>query len=265
MALACHLSGDGLPNDFVAIWLKTMSHSITKAMVLAAGLGTRLRPLTYSIPKPLLPLDSHRLIDYCLLFLARSGVLEVMINLHHLGDMISEYVGDGRRYGLSVSYSKEPDILGTGGGIRNCEAFFGNEPFVSMNSDSILNCDLGAVTKRHFESCAAATMVLKKKGPKDSYEGIRLDQNGFVKTIGGDGDYFYTGLQIIGPELMNILPPAGTESCLIKDGYRKLLQKGGRVAAFLYDGYFNDIGTPERYEKAKKDLADGIIYNPEMS
>ena len=228
-------------------------------MVLAAGLGTRLRPLTYKIPKPLMPLNSHRLIDCCLSYLASYEIKEVMINLYHLGHMIKEYVGDGSRYGLKVFYSEEPVILGTGGGIKNCEAFFGDKPFVGINADSLLSADLRAVTQKHFDTNASATMVLKKRSSNDLYEGVAVDENFFVTKVGGDGDYFYTGLQIIGPELLKNLPPAGTVSCLIKDGYQKLLEQGSKVAAFIYDGYFNDIGTPERYEQAKRDVASGII------
>ena len=240
-----------------------MSREIKKAMVLAAGLGTRLRPVTNKIPKPLLPLDSQKLIDFSLFYLSKNGIEDVMINLHHLGDMIREHVGDGGRYNLKVSYSFEPQILGTGGGIKNAEGFFEGGPFVSINSDSLLSADLKAVISRHFETGAAATMVLKKIGAGDPYEGVGVE-GGFVKEINGKGDCFYTGLQIIGPEFLKILPPAGSSSCLIKDGYNKILAQGKKVAAFIYDGYFNDLGTPERYEQAKKDLAGGI-YIPVMS
>ena len=84
-----------------------------------------------------------------------------------------------------------------------------------------------------------------------------------MKSIGG-GEYFYTGLQIVGSGLLKILPPAGSASCLIEDGYQKLLLQGKKIAAFIYEGYFNDLGTPDRYEQAKKDIAEGI-YMPVMS
>ena len=235
-----------------------MEVKIKKAMVLAAGLGTRLRPVTFKTPKPLLHVGSQTLIDFSLQYLARHKISDVMINLHHLGDMIRDHVGDGARYGLKVSYSFEPEILGTGGGIKNCEEFFEGKPFVAMNSDSLLSADLDRAIERHLESSASATMVLKKRGPGDPYEPINVE-NGFVNGIGKKGDYFYTGLQIIGPDLLRELPPKGQVSCLIKDGYQKLLVKGKKVAAFLYDGYFNDIGTPERYEQAKRDIAEGIL------
>ncbi len=232
-----------------------MKGGITKAMVLAAGLGTRLRPLTLTVPKPLLCLDSQKLVDYPLSLLAKGGVRKVVINLHHLGDMIREYVGDGRRYGLNVSYSFEPEILGTGGGIKNAESFFGGEPFVCINSDSLIKADIKALIAAHLASNADATMVLKERKPSDPYAGVSVKE-GIVKGF-GDGDHFYTGLQVIGPRLLKILPPAGRISCLINDGYKKLIAAGGNVAAFIYSGYFSDLGTPERYERAKEDIARG--------
>ncbi len=230
-----------------------MEKKIRKGMILAAGFGVRLRPVTYSIPKPLLPLNSKKLIDYPLMLLRRYGISEVMINLHHLGHMIREYVGDGRNYGLKVFYSEEPVILGTGGGIKKVEDFFEGMPFVCLNGDSISHAPLNEVIDRHFRMAAAATMVLKKSSSQDPYEGVSIDEKGFVNNI-GKGEYFYTGLQIIDRDLLEVLPPAGVVSCIVEDGYKRLLKDKKRVAAFIYDGYFNDLGTPERYEKAKKDI-----------
>ena len=95
-----------------------MTTAIDQAMLLAAGLGTRLRPLTLTTPKPLLPLDGCTLIDHQLRYLASAGIGRVAINLHHLGEKIRAHAGDGSRYGLSIHYSEEPEILGTGGGVK---------------------------------------------------------------------------------------------------------------------------------------------------
>ena len=136
---------------------------ITKAMVLAAGFGTRLRPLTYETPKPLLPLQEARIIDYPLELLEQGGITQVVINLHHLGDQIRDYIGNGSRYGFQVAYSVEkPNILGTGGGIKNVQEFMGDEPFVVINGDTLIKADLKELIKHHNESGAAATMTLMK-------------------------------------------------------------------------------------------------------
>ncbi len=231
-----------------------MEKKITKAMILAAGLGTRLRPLTYTTPKPILPINSHRLIDFPLRLLAKHKITDVIINVHHLGNLIEEYVGDGSQFGLHVEYSKESKILGTGGGIKNAGVFFQGESFLTLNADSLINIDLDKLIQSHFENQAEATMVLKKLEPDDGYAAIEVSEDGLIKQINGKGDYFYTGVQIAGAKLLETLPPAGEVSCLIKDGYQKLLQANTKIAAYIYDGYFNDVGTPQRYEQAKKDV-----------
>lgn len=227
-------------------------------MLLAAGLGTRLRPLTLTTPKPMLPLGGARLIDYTLGYLGKAGVEAVMINLHHLGDQIADYVGDGSRFGIKAHYSEEPEILGTGGGIKKVEGFFGDEPFIALNGDALLDVDAANLIKRHDESGAGATMVLKPLAPEDSYQPVSVE-GGFVTGFNGEGNHFYVGLQILTHKLLEKLPPAGTASCLVKDGYKPFLEEGGRIAALTYDGYFNDVGTPERYSQAKRDAETNVI------
>ncbi|MBT3182822.1 MAG: nucleotidyltransferase family protein [Deltaproteobacteria bacterium] len=229
---------------------------IKKAILLAAGFGTRLRPLTLTTPKPLLPLDGELLIDHQLHYLKKYGITEVAINLHHLGDMIREHVGDGSKYGITIHYSIEQKILGTGGGVKKAGSFFKEEPLLALNSDALIETDLSDLVDYHTRNNFSATMVLKKLPPDSNYTPIDVSDD---KTIKGfeKGEYHYTGLQIVGPELLNEFPPAGIEACLIQDGYKKLIEKGARVGAYLYDDYWNDLGTPESYDQAKSDISNG--------
>lgn len=233
-----------------------MTTSIDTTMLLAAGLGTRLRPLTLSTPKPLLPLDGTLLIDHQLGYLRAAGVRRAVINLHHLGAKIRDHVGDGSRFGIEVRYSEEPEILGTGGGIKKAEAFLGEGSFLALNADALIDADIAAVVRRHEETKAAATMVVRPLGHGDGYTPVDIGPDSFVRGF-GTGRHFYTGLQILGREMLDILPPAGQNACLIQDGYEALLAKGERVSSFVHEGYFNDLGTPERYEQAKRDIAAG--------
>lgn len=233
-----------------------MTLSIDTAMLLAAGLGTRLRPLTLSTPKPLLPLDGTLLIDHQLGYLRAAGVRRAVINLHHLGEKIRGHVGDGSRFGIEVRYSEEPEILGTGGGIKKAGALLGDGPFIALNADALIDADIAAVVRHHADAKAAATMVVKPLGQDDGYTPVDIGPDSFVRGF-GKGRHFYTGLQILGREMLDVLPPAGHSACLIKDGYEALLAKGGRVSSFVHEGYFNDLGTPERYEQAKQDIAAG--------
>lgn len=229
---------------------------ITQAILLAAGLGTRLKPLTLTLPKPLLPLDGELLVDHQLKFLAAAGVRDVAINLHHLGQMIRNHVGDGSRFGLAVRYSDEPAILGTGGGIRKAASLLDRGPLVALNADALIAVNLADVIERHFRARAAATMVVKELKAGDAYRPLLVEDDGMVKGFDG-GKHFYTGLQIMGDEFLSSLPPSGRPSCLIEDGYRRALAEGKPIAAFIHAGFFSDLGTTERYERAKRDIAAG--------
>ncbi|MBN1282744.1 MAG: NTP transferase domain-containing protein [Proteobacteria bacterium] len=233
-----------------------MAHGIESAMLLAAGLGTRLRPLTLTTPKPLLPLDGGLLIDHQLRYLAGAGIKRVVVNLHHLGRMIRDHAGDGGRYGLEILYSEEPKILGTGGGIKAAARFFGRAPFVVLNADGLTAADIAAAAESHSRSGADATLVVKRLDDGDSYTPLSVAEDGSVESF-GRGDHFFTGLSIMGPAIFDALPAAGREACLIEDGLKVLIERKGKTGSHLYEGYFNDLGTPERYERAKQDIADG--------
>ncbi|MCA9464799.1 MAG: nucleotidyltransferase family protein, partial [Nitrospira sp.] len=112
-----------------------------KAMILAAGFGTRLRPLTNTIPKPLLPVGGMPLIVWNLLLLRVFGIRQVMVNLHYMGHLIREALGDGTQWDMEISYSLEPEILGTGGGLKAAARFFEGQPFLIINGDIIIDLD----------------------------------------------------------------------------------------------------------------------------
>lgn len=225
---------------------------IEKAVLLAAGLGTRLRPLTLTTPKPLLPLGNELIIDHQLKYLASAGIKEVAINLHHLGDKIKEHAGNGSHYGLKIYYSHEPKILGTGGGIKQAAALLRTESFLALNSDALQDTDIGALIEHHLKTGAAATMVVKAAGG-EGFNPVEIDGDGMVVGF-GEGRHFYAGLQIIGQELIDVLPVAGRPCCLIKDGYMKLIEQGKHIASFLHTGYFNDIGTIDRYQSTLREI-----------
>lgn len=223
---------------------------VEKAILLAAGFGVRLRPITNETPKALLPLGDSLLIDRQLEFLRAGRIREVAINLHHLGGKIKEHAGDGSRYGLKIKYSEEPQILGTGGGVKKAAALLGSAPFVVLNCDALIEVNIEDVILRHLESGADSTMVVKRISKDDDYEPVNVSDAGLVDAF-GRGNYFYAGLNIAGPKLLDLLPPAGTSACLVKDGWEKLIENGGRILAFETEGYVSDIGTPERYAKAR--------------
>ena len=120
-----------------------------KAMVLAAGQGTRLHPLTEHTPKALVPVAGRPMIDYSLLLLKRYGIRDIMINLHHLGDQIESYLGDGKQLGLQITYSKEPELLDTGGGLLKAKPFFQDGTFIVINTDVLIDLSLSDLLAFH--------------------------------------------------------------------------------------------------------------------
>ncbi len=238
-----------------------------KAMILAAGFGTRLRPLTNTTPKPLLPIAGTPLIVWNLLLLRKHGVMEVIINLHHLGHLIEKELGDGSQFGMRLQYSQEPVILGTGGGLKQAESFFHGEPFFVLNGDTLVDLNLSIVLAFHRERSPLATMVVRDDVDADRWGAVEVDQDQRLVRIGGRGlspetfpprgKKMFAGIHILHPKLLRDVP-VGRESSII-DAYVREIQRGERVSGFTMHGYWSDIGTPDRYAEADRDAEAGLI------
>ena len=133
-----------------------------KAMLFAAGLGTRLRPLTDTLPKCLVPVNDRPMIDYPLMLLRHYGIREIVVNVHHHAERVEEYLGDGSRCGVDIAYSREPVLLDTGGGLLGAKRFLDQDTFVIMNSDVLIDLRLDEVLRFHRRQEAAVTLVLRK-------------------------------------------------------------------------------------------------------
>jgi len=236
-----------------------------KAMILAAGLGTRLRPLTNTVPKPLLPIAGTPLIVWNLLLLKRHGFHEVVINLHHLGPMIEQALGNGSSYGLRIIYSREPVILGTGGGLKQAEPHFSGESVLVLNGDTLVELDLGALCAFHQQRDAVATLALRKDPEAARWGLVEMDSDNRVVRITGRGKSesgpvqprMFAGIHILHPRLLRDVPK-GKESSII-DAYVAAIQRGEAVFGYDSEGYWSDIGTPERYAQAEHDASAGRI------
>jgi len=225
------------------------------AMILAAGLGTRLRPLTDVTPKPLLPVAGTPMIVWNLLLLKRHGIREVVINLHHLGAMIPQALGDGSAFGMRLIYSNEPVILGTGGGIKQAEPHFHGEPVLILNGDTLFELDLGALIafqlRQDPEAARWGLVEVTDRG-----EVVRITGRGRAESIPTTGRMF-AGIHILHPRLLRDVP-AGKESSII-DAYVRGIQEGERILGYDFSGYWSDVGTPERYAQAERDAAAGLL------
>ncbi len=237
-----------------------------RAMILAAGRGERLRPLTDRIPKPLIDVGGKPLIHHTLGYLKRCGVEEVVINLHHLGEQIQAFVGDGSRWGLTVFYSLERRLLGTGGGIQKSAHYLTQEAFVVINSDILLDLDLREVHRFHRENNGTVTLVLRRDPEVERYGVIEVDGHHQVKQMLGKlpippaprKKLMFTGVHILEPDVFKQMPYQG-EAFSIVDVYLKMLQAGERILGYEMNRFWADLGTPERYEDVKRRLESGDL------
>ncbi len=242
-----------------------------KAMILAAGFGTRLRPLTETTPKPLLKVGGTPLILWNVLLLRASGIKEVIINLHYLGHQIQETLGDGTCWGMQVSYSCERDILGTGGGLKAAESFFEGKPVLVMNGDTLIDLDVPALVDFHHSHGGVATLVLRDDPNAEQWGAVESNAQGRILRITGRGleggedeeeivTRMFAGVHILHPSILQD-SPAG-ESFSIIDPYVRELARGSRMFGFVHAGYWSDIGTLERLARAQADVESGAIMLP---
>lgn len=238
-----------------------------RAMILAAGRGERLRPLTDTLPKPMIPVAGKPLISHTLSYLRSYGVDEVVVNLHHLGEKIQEYVGDGRPWGLRVFYSRERRLLGTGGGIQKAASHLLGETFLVMNADILVELDLNDVLRFHRESHAAVTMVLRRDPEAQRYGLIETDGYGMVRQILGrlpsrSGPWnrlMFTGVHVLEPEVFAYMARQQDDSFSIIDVYLDMLRAGERIMGYEMKGFWTDLGTVGRYEALQGLLENGRL------
>jgi mannose-1-phosphate guanylyltransferase len=238
-----------------------------KAMILAAGLGTRMRPLTAHCPKPLLPLLQQPILDHILAQLPRHGIRDVIINLHHHADQLARWLGDGSRWGVHLSLSYEPDILGTAGALKRVQLLLRDAPFLVLNADVLIDMDLQALWHWHCQRQALVTMVLRPDPAARSYGAVIVDADDRVRLINGrpsthvpatGQEMMFACVQVVEPRVLEHIPPDGF-SMTTTDVYPALIERYAGVYGYCYTGYWMDIGAPERYLQAHWDLLDGAL------
>ena len=235
-----------------------------KAMVLAAGLGTRMRPLTGRLAKPALPVLNRPLIHWSLARLAAAGVTDVVVNLHHRPESVRRSVGDGSALGLRVSYSYERRILGTGGGPRRVRDFFGDGPCLIVNGDVVFDFDLLALVRRHREAGARATLALLRNPDPRSYTPVVVGPGGRIRSIGrrpsraAGPAMLFTGVHVLDPRLLERLPAGASDS--VRDLYVPMLEAGERVLGARVRGAWYDLGRPWLYLQSQVEMLASPVH-----
>lgn len=222
-----------------------------KAMVLAAGRGVRMRPLTLSRAKPALPVLNRPLIEWTLKRLAAAGVHEVAINLHHLPSTVRDVVGHGEALGLKIVYSHEPRILGTGGGPRKVRAFLGDEPFLLVNGDVLFDFDIDAFVEAARGSGARACLALVPNPDPRRYTPVFTRPGGRIRAFGGRAPAgawrakLFSGVSVLDPRLLERLPNGRSD--IVRNLYAPLIEEGKGVVGIEVHGRWYDFGSPALY------------------
>jgi aminoglycoside/choline kinase family phosphotransferase len=235
-----------------------------KALILAAGYGTRLEPFTSNLPKPLFPIAGRPLLDRIITALQTAGCHSIIINTHHLHQKIDEFLAE-QTYTVPIQTRYEPQILGTGGAIRNVADFWDNQPFLVINSDIITDIDLRGVYDFHLKHAHPATLVIHDYPPFNS---VCISEDGFVTGFDDPvGEHqpttaiqrAFTGIQVLDPEILDFIPPGAYFSSVA--AYEKMIKTGRRVKAFISTNhYWTDIGTPESYHRAVYDQMAPLAF-----
>lgn len=226
-----------------------------KALVLAAGKGERLRPLTDSIPKVMLPIKNKPILQYHIEQLREAGITDIAVNLHHFPEKIRDYFGNGKKLGVNITYSYEKELLGTAGAVKKLKGFL-NETFVVVYGDILSELQIKKVIDFHREKSGKATITVHESDHPWDSACVSVNKDGrvikFVEKPGKENVFSNltsTALYVIEPEVIDLIPEGHSD--FAKDIFPKLLKKGIGVYAYVTDAYRKDIGTPERYKEAK--------------
>ncbi|HEU0254011.1 MAG TPA: NDP-sugar synthase [Pyrinomonadaceae bacterium] len=222
-----------------------------RAIVLSAGYGTRLWPLTEDRTKPAIPILGKPLVGYVAEYLSGFGIDEIVVNLHHRPESVRKALGDGSRFGVKLHYVEEPVILGTSGALDNTRDFFDRETFVVVNGKIITDIDLHAALETHRRTQAIATLVLLPNASRERFsvvetEGGRITGFGGMPASDGPVPLMFTGIHILEPRIFEYVP-RGVFSDSVIHVYPQAIAKGEVVAAHVASGKWRELSTLKRY------------------
>lgn len=241
-----------------------MKGKAMKAMIMSAGKGTRVRPLSYDVPKPMFTVANKPILSYTLDLLKKHGIRDAMINLGSHSMAIKEYFANGSKYAMNIDYSFEKVLLGTAGSIKKVEKYF-DDTFVVMSGDGLTDIDLTGALKFHKAKKALATIVLSKVESRFEYGIVQMNRDCSVKEFiekPSWGEVFCdtvnTGIYILEPEIMDYIP----KNKMYDFGmqlWAQLLRKKQKIYGYEMNSYWCDIGNLDEYRKAQKDVLSGSI------
>ena len=238
-----------------------------KALLLAGGFGTRMRPLTERLPKPMAPVGNRPWLEHLIAGLKQQGIDEIVMAVKHYPERIIDYFGDGGKWGVTIRYTHEPVPLGTAGAIKNAEPLLGGR-FVAINADIVHRADIRALVKAHEEAGALVTIGLVEVADPSQFGVVEQTEDGRIvrfveKPPRGEApsNRINAGIYIMEPEALRSIP-AGREVSIERETFPSLIAAGRRVQGADIGGYWMDMGTSERYRRIHWDLLDGKLELP---
>lgn len=234
-----------------------------KALFLAGGMGTRLRPLTNHLPKPMVPIMGVPLLERNICELKQCGISEIIVSTCYQAQCIEQHFAPDRRNGLKIHCVCEEKPLGTGGAIKNCQKYF-DETFLVFNSDILSNIDLKALIKFHQQKKADVTIAAIEVEDTSNYGVIEYDPDETIVSFtekpkpGEEKSHFINaGIYVFEPRVLDLIPE-GQNVSVERDTFPLLLKNGFRMSVYRGSGYWIDIGTPQKYMQAHQDIFDGV-------
>ncbi len=236
-----------------------------KAVIMAGGDGTRLKPVSGDTPKPLVPFCGRPVMEHIVRLLKKNGITDICATLKYRPEEIENYFGSGESFGVNMQYRIETEALGTAGGVKNCEDFYGDEDFLVISGDAICDFELKRLIEAHKKHSPAVSIALYPHSDPLRYGLALCDGESCVRTFIEKPDWAHvvtnlvnTGIYIISPRAMELVPK-GKSFDFAKDLFPLLLKRDELIYGFPCDGYWCDIGTPKSYYQCCVDALEGRL------
>ena len=236
-----------------------------RVMILAAGMGTRLVPLTDEIPKPMVPVVNLPVMEHLIRLLASGGFREVVVNLHYMAETIESHFGDGSRWGLDIRYSHEDLLLGTAGGVKKCEGFLKGNTFLVVSGDALTDVDLRVMLDFHRQRKALATVMVTTVSEVTKYGVALADEGGRIcgfqekpSEAEALSNLANSGIYVLEPEVFERIPSGGPYD-FGRELFPEMVRAGEPIYAWRHDRYWNDVGSIEEYQRGNFDALNGRV------
>lgn len=228
-----------------------------KAFILAGGKGTRLRPITYETPKPMILIKGRPLLEHTITLLRKYDVRDIIISIGYLGEKIKEYFGNGSKFGVNISYVEEKEPLGTAGPLKMAKDML-DSTFLMLNGDNVFNLDLSQMYRFHKKEGALGTLALTAVDNPSQYGVTKMNGTKIIEFIEKpstwESNLINAGVYILEPEVLEMIPDGFSK--IENDVFPKVAKKN-RLCGYPFEGYWKDLGTLEAYEQALKDFDEG--------